>query len=96
MTIRFAGNSSQAAGGTAYTFSAARNIRRIVDIEQDQASFTTGGSLYRPVVLSNDGQSNIRTLVMVILDFDTMVESITSGNLSGINFVATLELAEGS
>lgn len=96
VTQRFAGSAAQSASGTAYTFSAVRNIRRIVRIQQDlAAAFASGGDMYRVVVLSNDAQSNIRTLVILNLDYDTMAESAASGNLSAINFVATLELAEG-
>lgn len=96
VTQRFAGSGTQAAAGTAYTFSAVRNIRRIVKVQQDLATaFAAGGDMYRVVVLSNDGQSNIRTLVIIGLDYDTMAESAASGNLSAINFIATMELAEG-
>jgi hypothetical protein len=87
VTYRLAGPASYSTGGDTWTFANVRNLRRVVQIVHDDGTTPA----YEAYALNNNGAGNQRTV------FVTGVNGIQTGagtDLSGENFIATLELGE--
>lgn len=97
VTMRLAGPVLYATGGNTWTFSVARNVRRVLKLVEDLSAAKSGTTpLYTPIVVASDGQGNTRTVQVLSLPYNTMTwAELGAVNISSINFIATLELAEG-
>lgn len=96
VTMRMAGPTLYAVGGTTWTFREARNIRRIISIEDDVPAALGGGDpWYVPMVVANDGQGNTRTVQIFTFALGGVWAEVGAVDLSTRNFIVKAELAEG-
>lgn len=97
VTIRMAGPVLYVPGaGNTWTFRNVRNVRRIKSIKHDPAAVIIGGDIwYMPLVIANDGQGNTRVVQMFLWTSGAAWAEAGGVDLSAVNYIVTLELAEG-